>query len=239
MAHAILDDWTAGDVARWGLILAIAYFVLNIVCEANVRHFIEERGWDQFLTRFIGKMGPLLRDRRGYWFAFGLTIGAAIFMWVPPYIATPSTNLFVNPLHEDAAKWHISEVIRKATIAGVMSAKCHVTIVSLREQQQTQDYAADLEKVLDVINWKYDKRFADGPIDHGLSVRAVTNQLESRRCADVLVAALQGFARTRSGKALEIPREWVMNDEAPDYLKEKCPDAGLCIEVNFGSDDQQ
>jgi hypothetical protein len=155
------------------------------------------------------------------------------------FLAPPAqlTSAFVNPLHDDVVRWKIARGIRAATTAGMLSTKCHVTVVRVQEQQ-AQDYAAAFEQILDVINWKYEPRFASVPIDRGLSVLAVTDQRESRACAATLINALEAYARNRSGKPLPVPLRWVMNDDAPDYLK-KCPDDGLCIGVNFGSDDQR
>jgi hypothetical protein len=233
MAHAILEGWTAGGVLRWSLILAVLYFVIDVFCESNVRHFIEEHKWDTLLTRAIRKMEPL-KKRRGFWFAFGLTFGATVVAWAPLYTATSSAEPFVNPLHEDRVKWKIAEGVRSATIAGMLSTQCHATIVSLQDPY-AQDYAADFKRILDVINWKYDGRFAAGPIDRGISVGALADQVQSRACAITLARQLSAYLRNRYGAPLNVVLKFTTTDEAPGYLKQ-CPE-GLCIEVNFGNDD--
>lgn len=169
----------------------------------------------------------------------------AFFMIAPVLIAplisgtapVPPPTSFVNPLYEDAVKWRIAEGIRRATIAGNLSAQCHVTVITVQEQQ-AQDYAADFKKILEVINWKYDERFATAPIPRGISIRGVSEQIQSRACAVTLAAQLITYPRTRSGASLkpDILR-WTSSPDAPDYLRE-CPQ-GLCIEASFGNDDSQ
>jgi len=148
----------------------------------------------------------------------------------------PPAASFVDPVHDDAVKWRIAEGIRAATIAGLLSAKCHVTIVTLQEPY-AEDYAVDLRRILDVVNWEHDERFAAGPVDRGITVRGVTDQIQSRACAVTLANQLKSYARTRSGGSIGDPLRWTMTADAPDYLKQ-CPE-GLCIEVDFGNDDSR
>jgi hypothetical protein len=82
------DIGTGTGLLQWGLITAVALFILNVLFESNVRHFLEEHGWDQFLSRAIRKMRPLT-ERRGFWFAFGLVAGAALVAWIIPEISAP------------------------------------------------------------------------------------------------------------------------------------------------------
>jgi hypothetical protein len=80
------DIGTGAGLLQWGLITAVALFILNVLFESNVRHFLEEHGWDQFLSQAIRKMRPLT-ERRGFWFAFGLVAGGALVAWVIPEIS--------------------------------------------------------------------------------------------------------------------------------------------------------
>jgi hypothetical protein len=152
-----------------------------------------------------------------------------------------STASFVDPLHEDIVKWQIAERVRSATIAGLLSQNCHVTIVSLQEPH-AQDYATDFRRILDVINWKYDARFASGPVDRGISVLAIVNEIQSRACAIYLAAPIMNSAHTKDGNSLGNILRWVSSSDAPDYLK-SCLSTqngqGGCLEVDFGHDDDR
>ncbi len=79
------DGWTVTGVLQVGTLVAVIYFVLNVFFESNVRHFLEQHGWDQFLSRALQKMRPLT-ERRGFWFAFGLTLGVAAWVWADPQV---------------------------------------------------------------------------------------------------------------------------------------------------------
>jgi hypothetical protein len=95
---SLADDWTVTGIVQWGSILVVGGFVLSVLCESNVRNFIEERGWDRLLSRAVGKMQPF-RERKGFWFAFGLVVGAAIVAWTAPYIGlSPQQVIPLGPI---------------------------------------------------------------------------------------------------------------------------------------------
>ncbi len=165
-------------------------------------------------------------------FAFGPPILVGVFS--KPGTGRTPPAAFVNPLHEDAVKWRIAEGIRSATIGGALSEHCHATIVSLQDQY-AQDYAADFRKILDVINWKYNERFATSPVDRGITVRGVAGEIQSMACAITLANQLRTYGHTRTGSSLGNVLRWISTSDVPDYLKD-CPQ-GLCIEVDFGNDD--
>jgi hypothetical protein len=148
-----------------------------------------------------------------------------------------SASSFINPLHEDAVKWKISENIRTSIIAGTVSGQCNAIIIIPQNNTYAENYASDFVRILNVINWKYDRKFAVAPVDRGITVRAVTDQLQSRVCSNTLAAPLEHYARSKSGNSIGDIQRWVMTADAPDYLKQ-CPE-GLCIEVNFGNEEER
>jgi hypothetical protein len=97
---------TATGLLQWGLITAVVLFILNVLFESNVQHFIEELGWDQFLTRAVRKMRPL-SERKGFWFAFGLVAGGAIIAWLYPLLNTPSALRIRSSLSANNARLDI------------------------------------------------------------------------------------------------------------------------------------
>jgi hypothetical protein len=90
------EGWTLTNWIQWSLVTAALLFVLNVLFESNVRHFLEERGWDQFLSRFVRKMRPFT-ERRGFWFAFGLVVGGAIVSWGLPLTTVPQKQTASAP----------------------------------------------------------------------------------------------------------------------------------------------
>jgi hypothetical protein len=157
-----------------------------------------------------------------------------VWPFIAPSRSDTTTSAFSNPLREDTVKWKIAESIRSATIAGQLSAHCHVTIVRLQEPY-AEDYASDFRRILDVINWKFDERFAARPVDKGLTVRGVADEIQSNACARTLAGGIQNDAHTRNGGTFD-PLRWTSSSDAPDYLKQ-CPEG--CIEVDFGNNDSQ
>jgi hypothetical protein len=93
MEHIIPEGWTLAGLIKGGLAIVLLVFVLNVLFESNVRTFIEERGWDKLLSRFLPwflqkahlTMRPF-SDRRGFWFAFGIVAGAAAIAWFQPQV---------------------------------------------------------------------------------------------------------------------------------------------------------
>jgi hypothetical protein len=77
------------SILRVAIIPIVFYFVLQVFFESNVRHVIEHHGWDTFFTRAIVKM----RERKGFWFAFGIVLGAAVVAWVLPEMGTSKSAL--------------------------------------------------------------------------------------------------------------------------------------------------
>jgi len=84
------ETWSVGEVVRVGSLAAVAFFVLNVFFESNVRALLERHGWDQFLSRWVEKLPQLLRDRRSFWCAFGVAVGVTGMAWIPQ-IALPET----------------------------------------------------------------------------------------------------------------------------------------------------
>jgi hypothetical protein len=181
----------------------------------------------------LWRPGPMLIGVAAFTWAL---IGWQTWMW---FHQSPTANVsnaaFINPLHQEVVKWKIAEGIRAATLAGNLSAHCHATIIRI-QQSYAEDYAADLKKIMNVVGWGYDERFPGNPVDKGLTVRGVVNDIQSRACAVTLINQFKTNARTRTGTAFDAPQRWLNVSEAPDYLK-GCD--GGCIEVDFGNDDNQ
>lgn len=77
-------DWTVFGVVRLVLsILAgtVIVFVLGVLAESNLRHFLEERGWDTFLTRAVAGL-PAYLAHYATWLGIGLIFGAAAAIWL-------------------------------------------------------------------------------------------------------------------------------------------------------------
>ena len=71
------------NIIRYGLTLAVLFFILGVFLEANIRAVLEEHGWDKFLLRASRKV-HLLKEYRVTWLAMGLLAGAALASWIAP-----------------------------------------------------------------------------------------------------------------------------------------------------------
>jgi hypothetical protein len=76
------------DWVRWGLSVifvgAITY-VFWVLVEANVRNYVEERGWNKVLSRMLTRALEKMPDPRPYrrfWFGVGLIFGAVLITWL-------------------------------------------------------------------------------------------------------------------------------------------------------------
>jgi hypothetical protein len=153
----------------------------------------------------------------------------------PPTAQKPDIP-YVNPLHEELTKWRIAASIRTQVLRSDLSADCKITVVRL-PVTFAEDYAADFKEIINVAGWKYDEHFATGTIDKGISIRAISSDAPSKRCAQALSMGLRINGRTQTtGNTLRVPEHWLTEAEAPDYLKQ-C--ASGCVEVDFGNDDAQ
>jgi hypothetical protein len=142
----------------------------------------------------------------------------------------------VNPLSEELTKWRIAASIRTQVLRSDLSADCKITVVRL-PVTFAEDCAADFKEIMNVAGWKYDEHFATGTIDKGISIRAISSDATSKRCAQALSTGLRISGRTRTtGNTLRVPEHWLTEPEAPDYLKQ-C--AYGCVEVDIGNDDAQ
>ena len=165
-------------------------------------------------------------------FAFGPSLLIAKLSPQSPVVRSSLSAPYINPLHDEVAKWKVAEGLRSSILNGNLSPNCHVTVVQL-PAPYAEDFAAEFKRILDVVGWKYDRRLATKPVDKGLTVRAIYDDVKSRECADALANRLRDSGRSRNGGSLGDLHQWIVRSEAPDYLKE-CP-AG-CIEVDFGND---
>ena len=82
--------WLRGGISvASAFALVVAYFILNVFVESNVRHVLEDHGWDSFLSWGVHKVRPL-RESRWFWIIFGLILGAFLMVWLLPEIAVIS-----------------------------------------------------------------------------------------------------------------------------------------------------
>lgn len=78
------SNWTIFGAVRLALtVLAgtVIAFVLGVLAESNVRHFLEDRGWDTFLSRALDVM-PGFLAHYATWLGIGLIFGAAAVIWL-------------------------------------------------------------------------------------------------------------------------------------------------------------
>jgi hypothetical protein len=147
-----------------------------------------------------------------------------------PPVAVPP---YVNPIHTATSKWGLSSGLRSAIIHSNLPADCRITITRL-PVTYAEDLAADLKSALDVVGWKYDEHLATTTVDKEVSIRALDGQGPTRECAMALTSRLQNDGRTRTGGSYNNGIRWLIESEAPDFLKH-C--ASACIEVTIGNED--
>jgi hypothetical protein len=86
-------SWTVRGVFRT---LATVVFTLcfGTFCEENVRHFVEERHWNEFLSNGLQSMpdlGPITQSH-WFWFVFGASTGIVSALWMAMFFSD-SSNL--------------------------------------------------------------------------------------------------------------------------------------------------
>jgi hypothetical protein len=159
-----------------------------------------------------------------------------------PVAAAASSPPFVSPFHDNLTKWNIVEGVRSQMLRNGLSPECHVIIVRLQETYP-EDFSMEFMRLLDVIGWKYEERFATKTVPKDVTVVTIdyrqTPELRSQpapgmECAQALSGRFQNAAHTRRGNQFNNVLRWVSYDEAPDYLKQ-C--GRQCFEVDFGKED--
>jgi hypothetical protein len=75
--------WTVRSALQYGATATVAG-ALVLLFEENGRKFLEDRHWNEFLTRWAAAMPDLseIIDTHWFWFLFGLSIGLAGALWV-------------------------------------------------------------------------------------------------------------------------------------------------------------
>jgi hypothetical protein len=109
-----------------GLVLFTALgFLVTQVFSANIRKFLQDKGWNNLLIRFLSFLWAdweTTRKRWWLWFLMGATGGLVATLGyfalhpTPEAIAVP----YVNPLHDARAKWelaeHLSLAVRRSVV---------------------------------------------------------------------------------------------------------------------------
>jgi hypothetical protein len=76
--------WTIFGTIRFTLttlVVSTVLFVWGVFAESNIRHFMEDRGWDTVLTRIIAAMPGQLASYTS-WLVIGLIFGTAAAIWL-------------------------------------------------------------------------------------------------------------------------------------------------------------
>ena len=76
-------SWTPLGILRW---LASAAFALlfAVFAEENIRHFLELKHWNEFLSEAVSNLPDLspVLEHEAFWFAFGFATGAFLALWL-------------------------------------------------------------------------------------------------------------------------------------------------------------
>lgn len=138
---------------------------------------------------------------------------------------------FVNPLHSDAMKWKITQVLSRS-VGGSNGSKCKVTI-NRYQLPYAEDYSADLKAILYVMGFQYDETFASGTLPHELTIRYVQGG-QNNNCAAYLINSLRQ-ATEKDGNGIFLNGTDIPEQNAPEYLK-NCPANQGCVEIGIGNE---
>jgi hypothetical protein len=198
--------WTLMTALRWilsGLGAGIIVYVFWVLAEANVRNWVEERGWDKLLARALEKM-PDFRPYRRFWFGVGLVLGAALITW----LAWAFPSVMVDAAVPSYSQAELDKAVKEAKDTppvGFTQKQVDERIADATKQLKTQlDQANnDIQGLRAVAkatpqNTQSDTPIAVEKLPTSLQLNFKGNDIEEISSKNVTWTKIVGFRQTKS-----------------------------------------
>jgi hypothetical protein len=202
--------------------VAAIVFLLKVLLQSNFEKFIEDHQWNSLLTLFVRHV----QERKSFWFLFGLLSGAWIISVILPYVTAGEP--YVDPIHDSQVKWNIVK-----WYTGGDNEQCHIVIVSL-PVAYAEDYARDWKEIFTALKWPVTERFADTPLEKGVTLRPIQADAKAVACAKMLNTAFSDYALNKRGSTGgQTYINSYQGTGVPTYLIE-C--TSPCVELDLGNE---